>query len=348
MEPVGGSPEDPVDRLIIQLRAYVEARTKTGRRPDRAWTSGITVIFDTETTTDPSQRLRFGAYQVRDRGELLERGVFYAPDLPGKDLVTLVSTFAKEDPTEAGEQLKVRSSAEFVEEVFFKWGFEVGALIVGFNLPFDISRIATAHSYAKGSMKGGFSFTLADDRPNVRVKHLSQRAAFIDFAGKDGRDHDPDRGFFVDVKTLAAALTSQSHNLESLSRLLGVTPKSPLDDYSGPLTPEMVRYCLGDVQSTWECFAALSARYDAYGLEARLYDLFSEASLGKAFLSAMNITPWRQAQPKFPPHLIGQIMSTYFGGRAEVHIRREITPVIHCDFPLRVFSSAMKCRLPKR
>jgi hypothetical protein len=25
-------------------------------------------------------------------------------------------------------------------------------------------------------------------------------------------------------------------------------------------------------------------------------------------------------------------MSTYFGGRAEVHIRREITPVIHCDF----------------
>ena len=36
---------------------------------------------------------------------------------------------------------------------------------------------AIAHTYAQGSMKGGFSFTLGEDRPNVRVKHLSQKAA---------------------------------------------------------------------------------------------------------------------------------------------------------------------------
>jgi hypothetical protein len=46
----------------------------------------------------------------------------------------------------------------------------------------------------------------------------------------------------------------------------------------------------------------------------------------------MNITPWREAQPDFPPEVIGQVLSTYYGGRAEVRIRREITPVIHCDF----------------
>jgi hypothetical protein len=52
--------------------------------------------------------------------------------------------------------------------------------------------------------------------------------------------------------------------------------------------------------------------------------------LGKAYLRAMKIAPWARAD--FPPELIGAIMSAYFGGRAEVHIRRQITPIIHCDF----------------
>ena len=332
MEPDGAPKDDPISRLIIQLRAYIDGRRKTDWRPERSWTSGISVTFDTETTVDPSQRLRFGAYQIRDRGKLLERGVFHAEDMPPGDLEVLRSTFAEEEPTDAGERMQVRTRADFVEHVLFAWGFEVGGLIIGFNLPFDLSRIAIDHTYAKGSMKGGFSFVLAEGRPNMRVKHLSQRAAFINFGGKDGDDKNPDRGFFVDVKTLAATLTSGSHSLQSLSKLLKTTPKSPLESYDGPLTAKMVRYGMNDVQATWECFAKLAERYDTYGLKAGLYDLYSEASLGKAFLEAMNIRPWQRVQPKFPPHLIGQILSTYYGGRAEVHIRREITPVIHCDF----------------
>jgi hypothetical protein len=37
-------------------------------------------------------------------------------------------------------------------------------------------------------------------------------------------------------------------------------------------------------------------------------------------------------QPDFSPERTGQIMSTYFGGRSEIHIMREITEVIHTDF----------------
>jgi hypothetical protein len=56
--------------------------------------------------------------------------------------------------------------------------------------------------------------------------------------------------------------------------LLGVAPKSPLDDYSGPLTPKMIAYGLNDVQATWECFAALKAKFDSYELEpAGVYEL---------------------------------------------------------------------------
>jgi hypothetical protein len=32
------------------------------------------------------------------------------------------------------------------------------------------------------------------------------------------------------------------------------------------------------------------------------------------------------------PATLGAIMSSYFGGRAEVHIRRAIVPTVYCDF----------------
>jgi hypothetical protein len=325
--------EDQIDRLVIQLRAYVKAGGKKGGEQElHAWTSGVSVIFDTETFTDPSQRLRFGAYQIREHGVLREVGLFHPDQVDAADLAALRHALT-ELPEIEGVRLALVSRAQFVEHAIFKWGLEVRGLIVGFNLPFDLARVATSHTFAKGSMKGGFSFTLAERRPAIRVKHRSQRASFINFAGKTNFDHEPDRGFFVDVKTLAATLTGQSHSLETLTELLGVAAKRPLDDYAGPITTEKVAYCLNDVQATWECFDALAARYAGLELpQTGMHELQSEASLGKAYLQAMGVKPWTKVQPKFPPELIGQIMSTYYGGRAEVHIRREITPVIHCDF----------------
>ena len=206
-------------------------------------------------------------------------------------------------------------------------------------------------------MKGGFSLTLSEDWPPVAVKHLSQRSALMRFTGdrpaiettaEEEPDHDtedeaadetdekigPDRGYFVDVKTLAAALTSRSHSLASLSELLKVpTPKKESDEHSGALTPDYVRYGLRDVQTTWECFDHLARRFASFGLrDTGLYDLYSEASLGKAYLRTMGIKSWQEVQRGFPLHLVGAIMSAYFGGRAEVHIRRQITRVVHTDF----------------
>jgi hypothetical protein len=47
---------------------------------------------------------------------------------------------------------------------------------------------------------------------------------------------------------------------------------------------------------------------------------------------ASSIKPWRQIQPDFDPKIIGAIMSSYFGGRAEVHRHREIVQALYCDF----------------
>jgi hypothetical protein len=377
MQPVdrdfGDEMSDPVDRLLIALRAYVTRAPKKPKKGEKggkarvAWRdprdfyphippSDWVLVFDCETRITPEQRLRFGAYQLRYKGQLWGRGAFYEPEvLSAAELVLLRQVMQEEIATSAGEQIRVLTRAEFVEQVFFDSGYAVGAQIVGFNLPFDLSRLAIRHGSARRSMRGGFSLVLSEKKgqPAVAVKHLSQRAAMIRFTGArpeekkaeaDDIDPDapheveekasPDRGYFVDVKTLAAALTSESHSLESLSELLKVpTPKEPSEEHGGPLTADYIRYGLRDVQTTWECFDALAQRFATFALEETdLYDLYSEASLGKAYLRQMNIKPWRKVQPDFPPKLIGHILSSYYGGRAEVHIRRQIVPVIHCDF----------------
>ena len=77
----------------------------------------------------------------------------------------------------------------------------------------------------------------------------------------------------------------------------------------------------------------LRDRYELHALEETpLGKVLSEASLGKAYLKQMGVRPFREVQPDFPDHLTGLIMSTYYGGRAEVHWRREIRQVLYCDF----------------
>ncbi len=218
---------------------------------------------------------------------------------------------------------------------------------MGLNLPFDLSRIAIGHGSAKGTMRGGFSFRLSEDKrkPSVRVKHLSNRSSLIDFTApprqftprgmrKAGRKVSPRRGYFVDVRTLAGALLGGSWSLERLGKHLEIEhQKLGTEEHGGPLTAKYLEYAVRDVRATWECYERLKEQYETYRLaETPLHKIYSEASLGKAYLKQMNIQPWRELQPDFPPKLLGIIMSSYHGGRSEVRIRREVTQVLYCDF----------------
>jgi hypothetical protein len=302
MQPVdrdlGDELPDPIDRLLISLRAYVTRaprKPKKGEKRDKdkaSWRdprdffqrlppSDWVLVFDCETRATPDQRLRFGAYQLRYKGQLWGRGAFYEPEvLSAAEQALLRQVMEEEIATSAGVQIHVLTRAEFVDEVFYDSGYAVGAQIVGFNLPFDLSRLVIRYASARRNMRGGFSLVLSDKegRPAVAVKHLSQRAAMIRFTGirpekrAEGEDIDPgapheseeradaDRGYFVDVKTLAAALTSQSHSLESLSELLKVpTPKEPSEEHGGPLTEDYIRYGLRDVQTTVSIILSIKA-----------------------------------------------------------------------------------------
>ncbi len=333
------------DYLPIAVRAYVP--TKNLEKKQFSKFIGLdepsewVLIFDTETTTDTSQNLRFGVYQFRCGSALREKGIFYNPSALNSAEIALLKSICKRN------NLEFRSRTDFIENVFFGMAYEFRATIVGFNLPFDLSRLAFSHSPARRSMRGGFSFALSKNSywPNVQIKHLSRRAALIQFAGagtqKTARGARRRkiktavrRGFFVDLKTLAAALTSQNYSLGSLAEFLE-TPnrKQETEKHGEKLTEQYVYYAIMDVQVTWECFQKLKERYSQHGLtKTPPHRVFSEASLGKAYLKEMGIKTWRELQPDFPPEMIGHILSTYFGGRSEVRIRREIAQVLYCDF----------------
>lgn len=328
------------DHLPIALRAYAVA--PKARKPWRGiGASDWTLTFDCETRTDASQALRFGAFQLR-KGEAVKfAGLFYEPEeLTAVEVETLKS-YAKR------HKLLALTRDEFADDYLFRRAYQLRARIVGFNLPFDISRLAIHHGNARDAMYGGFTFTLSRQNiwPNVRIKHLSRRAAIIDFAAqfrqRDSRSQrnrgektPVRRGYFVDVSTLAHSLLSRGFTLGALSRFLEVpNHKLDFDEFDGPVSEAMLRYAVRDVQTTWECYAALMAKLEALELpDLQPEQIFSEASLGKAYLRAMGIAPWREVQPDFPPEMLGALMSSYYGGRSEVRIRREARQVILCDF----------------
>jgi hypothetical protein len=323
--------------MPVAVRAYAPPPASKKRRRYRGqrWKplepSEYTVVFDCETTSDTAQALRFGAFQVRKGIELYRAGLFQ--DVDGLSALELEVLRAYCD----GNDLELLDRSEFVDDVFYRYVADLGGICVGFNLPFDISRIAIGHVQGRGAHRNAFSFDLSEDpeRDRVRVHHRSANSSRIEFVRRGRQRRQTDHpGHFINVKTIARALTGSSHSLASLGDHLETEHrKLDADEHGGPLTPEYVRYGYIDVQVTWECYQDLAARYRSYALTGTpLTQIMSEAGIGKASLREMGIRPWRTVQPDFPDELIGQIMSTYSGGRAEVGLRKEIAEVAYCDF----------------
>jgi hypothetical protein len=335
--------------LAIAVRAFApppqkpdQERSNAKRLGRPAPPSEWTLVFDTETTTDPAQRLRVGAYQFR-KGEVLdEAGFFYDPAALDAAELDLLSHAAAE------RGLRLRTVTEFTDEVLFDRAYDLRASIVGFNLPFDISRLAIKHGSARGkAMRGGFTFKVSRHRwrPAIQVRHLNARASLMQFThppkwrdapGQRRRKIQPRerRGSFIDLKTIAAALFSRSFSLASLAGFLKTpTRKAVSGGHGKRLTPSYLRYAVQDVQATWECYQALRDRYALHALyDTPMGKILSEASIGKAYLRQMGVRPFQEVQPDFPPHLTGNILSSYLGGLAGVRWRREIRQVLYCDF----------------
>jgi hypothetical protein len=327
----------------IAIRAFTE---KPDQKPLGALPFGKsvdpsvwTLVFDCETTIDATQHLKFGFFQIYKRDALHFEGVFIDSGGITAAENERIRTYA------AARGLVVMSVEEFRTNVFLKYGYIRQGTIVGFNLPFDISRLAIRHGPARGHMRGGFSFALTKNRddPRVRVKHLNPRAAMIDFMQpgkqrtgrgmrKRGIPVRSFRGYFVDVKTIASALLSRRFSLKSLADTLQTSHRKHDTDEHGEVSDAYLDYARADVQVTWECWRTLSQRYAEHRLPQAISKVLSEATIGKAYLQAVGIRPFLGCDPTFDRRQLGQMMCAYYGGRAEVRLRREVHEVLYCDF----------------
>ena len=363
------------DHSSIFLRAHTEVMKlpngrrakipKPGPKPDgqeearlAAWPEYV-LLFDCETTIDASQALTFGAYQFcrafGETYECIEEGIFCADELPEADpgAMEVLKLYAREMRAETPggypRRLRLLSRSEFVEQGLWSAGACAGALIVGFNLPFDISRLALDNRDARHRNET-WSLVMFQDkcpktgslrehpfRPRVIVTPKDSKAAFIRFAGVSKRSRKSKKrlvpyvpGRFLDLRTLGWALRNESYSLQRACQAFGVPGK--LDHQpTGQITREEIDYCRQDVRSTVALLNAMRAEFDQHPIDLRPDRAYSPASIAKAYLKAMGLVP---PSEKFdiPDWVSGAAMQAYYGGRAECRIRHTVVPIVHTDF----------------
>jgi hypothetical protein len=301
------------------------------------------LAFDTETTEDLELALEFGAYQycrLTPNGYVVkEKGLLFADNLDERSL-SVLQEYAK------ANGLRLRSRKNFVD--FMVWPtLRAGGALVAFNLGFDIGRIAVRWSDRKDGM--GFTFYLSDYwsnkrncwevnrfRPGIVRTSIDSKKSFYSIGFTEGTEEENEefrRGRFLDVRTLAFALTNKSHSLESLCKALGAPPELAKSEYvSGPVSPKKIEYCLRDVTATVWCLNALRKEFDLHSdLSLRSDQAYSPVSLAKSYLRDMGIVHPTKKFFDVPPNYLGAAMEAFYAGRTECKIRRTKVPVVYCD-----------------
>ena len=320
------------------------------------------MVLDAETRTDYTQKLTFGSYRFYEEGDCLEEGLFHGDDLPERDQQILNRYAARNAPdvVDQGDPgLLLMGRREFVKK-FFRAAYKGRCLVVAFNFPFDISRIACDYYEARKRFKGGFSLGLwsyfdpsgkelpSRYRPCISIKHIDSKRALKAFTGRrktDKEDRIPEgsksgrqdeeyvfHGHFLDLRTLAFALTDRGHTLESACEAFGVKHGKRHVDKHGVVTSKYIDYNRYDVRATRELAEKLLEEYGRHPIQLQVTKAYSPASIGKAYLRAMGIVPVLERQPDFPKEYLGYAQTAFYGGRTSAHIRKQAVPVVYTDF----------------
>jgi hypothetical protein len=371
-------PSDTPEPVLGAVRAYMAPVVPGKGRPRRERTRAegwpeLVLLIDTETSIDAAQRLRFGSYRlcrwVQDgagywRLVCIEEGLFYADELPEKcprdfrALGAYVRSAFADTPDLNASRLPLYSRRNFVDKVLWRAVPQGHALICGFNLPFDLSRLAVSWGETRPRDRArrfarGFSFQLWDwrnpktkrreehpFRPRLLIRHEdSKRARFAwgtchgeEMVEGTGRYRKRYSGHFLDLKTLTFALTGESHSLASAAQALKTAHQKTGGDYAGPITCAYIGYNRRDVLVTLELLEALRAEFDLHSIDADPWQLRSPASLAKGYLRACGITPLRARADGVPESVLGAAMEAYYGGRTECHLPRVPVPIVYVDF----------------
>jgi hypothetical protein len=221
-----------------------------------------------------------------------------------------------------------------------------GALIVGFNICFDLTRLASKWSEGK---KNEWSLTLVQypdgnenlNYPRILIEPIDTKKSFIRFSRewtpKDGTSKPTQiaKSRFLDLRTLMWALFNRSLSLKRACEIKAFAkyelPKKIDHKPTGKVSLKEIKYARQDVKCTAALLNAAKREFDLHPIPLTPDRAYSPASIAKSYLEAMNI--WRPEQ-KFdvPLKTLGIAMESYVGGRSETRIRLEELPVVPVDF----------------
>ncbi len=332
-----------------------QSRTlKPGPFPPKAthqkWPSEA-LVFDCESRIDIGQQLTFGFYRGLklngDAYELVEEGAFFDDDLPAPEQKILES-YTRMADTEVKTfppRFPLYPRSEFVKAVLYKMARR-GAMIVGFNVSFDLARLACKWSEGK---KNEWSLTLVQypdgnenlNYPRILIEPIDTKKSFISFTRewlpKDGTAKPTRIGDsrFLDLRTLLWALFNRSLSLKRACELRAFAkydlPKKIEHKPTGKVTLKEINYARQDVKCTAALLNAAKKEFDLHPIPLSPDRAYSAASIAKSYLEAMNI---KRPEHKFDVTLktLGIAMESYVGGRSETRIRLEELPVVPVDF----------------
>ena len=342
----------------IYLRAHtVEPKKKErkNKRPDEPKWLDYALVWDCESRTTTDQTLTFGFWRFcelrTDDYVVSEEGIIHDDrELSAQELDSLrkYARATRPDTADDGcERLRLYSRSKFIEEVF-GMAIQAKALIVGFNLSFDLSRIAVDWNTAEN---GGWTLIMKQWRnpdtgkiepvesvPRVVIKALNSKAAIITSTrppvslrkskGKRARLWPAAR--FLDLRTLLWAVRNKPYSLKTGCKLFGLPGK--LDHKpSGRVDLDEIEYCRQDVRATVDLLNAAKKEYDLHPVAPGPDRMFSPASVAKSYLEKLDIVH-PKGKVKDADYAYGVFMQSYFGGRAECRLRNWEVPVCPVDF----------------
>jgi hypothetical protein len=322
----------------VALRAFLVHKSEKGSysyATEKIVAPDIVAVIDTETTNDTFLNFKFGSFGIWVAGRLHRFIIFYSDNLLGSEVQVLRAFGGKQIESVRREVMPL---SRFVDEVFYPVVYDGHARLAGFNLPFDLSRLATHYGFGRRNWKGGFTFTLSKNnfRPPIHVRSLDSTKAFIEFARppKRNRRHSrsPYKGRFVDLRTLGFALTNEKLTLELACEHFQTSHRKTRPSSHGKITSEYVEYNINDVLSTHDVYVNMIRQYDSFHLTLTPEKAYSPASIGKQYLKQMGIKSFLEQNPDFSPEVLGYIMTTFYGGRSEVRIRKKPVKVRYMDF----------------
>ena len=136
-------------------------------------------------------------------------------------------------------------------------------------------------------------------------------------------------GYFLDTATLGGAILGGRPTLARLGELLDTEHRKTEADHGQEITPEYLDYLCSRRAGELGMRGRASAPLRHLPATQAAWEIYSEASIGKAHLEKMGLRPFRELND-WPAEIIATVMETYYGGRAECNVRRTPRPRCLC------------------